>query len=84
MASGPIISQQTEGEKVETVTDFIFLGSKIAVDSDYIHEIQRRLLLGRKAMIKVDSVLKSRDISLLKKVLTVKVVIFPEIKKTEH
>ena len=69
MASGPITSWQIEGEKVETVTDFIFLGTKITVDSDCSHEIKIHLLLGRKAMTKLDSVLKSRDIALLTKVL---------------
>ena len=62
MASGPITSWQIEGEKVETVTDFIFLGTKITVDSDCSHEIKRHLLLGRKAMTKLDSVLKSKGI----------------------
>ena len=61
--SGPIISWQIDGERVETVTDFIFLGSKITADGDYSHEIKRRLLLGRKAMINLDSILKSRDIT---------------------
>ena len=64
MASGPIISWQTDGEKVETVTDFIFLGFKITADSHCSHEIRRHLLLGRKAMTKLDSILKSRDITL--------------------
>ena len=64
MASGPITSQQTEGEKVETVTDFIFLGSKINVDNDFSHEIKRHLFLGRETMTILDNVLKSRDISL--------------------
>ena len=63
MTSGPITSWQMEGEKVETITDLIFLGSKITVDSDCSHEIKRRLLLGRKAMKNLDSVLKSRDIT---------------------
>ena len=63
MASGPITSWQTDGETVETVTDFIFLGSKITVDCDFSHEIKRRLLLGRKAMTNLDSILKSRDIT---------------------
>ena len=79
MASGPIISWQTDGEKVETVTDFIFLGSKITADGDYSHEIKRILiclLLGRKAMTNLDSVLKSRDVTLLTKVHIVKTVIF--------
>ena len=67
MASGPITSWQTDGERVETVTDFIFLGSKITVDGDCRHKIKRRLLLGRKAMTNPDSVLKRRDITLLAK-----------------
>ena len=67
MAPGPIISWQIEGEKVEAVTDFIFLGSKITVDGDCRHEIKKRSLLGRKAMTNLDSVLKSRDITLLTK-----------------
>ena len=71
MASSPISSWQTEGEKVEVVTDFIFLGSKITVDGDCTHEIERRLLLGRKAMISLDSVLRSRDITLPTKVCVV-------------
>ena len=65
MASGPITSWQIDGETMETVTDFIFLGSKITVDGDCNHEIKRRLLLGRKAVTNLDSVLKSRDITLL-------------------
>ena len=72
MASSSITSWQIEGEKVETVTDFIFLGSKITVDGDCSHNSKRRLLLGRKAMIKLDSILKSRDITLLTKVHIVK------------
>ena len=64
-ASGPIISRQIEGEKVEAVTDFIFLGSKITVNGDCSHEIKRQLFLGRKAVINLDSILKSRDITLL-------------------
>ena len=64
MASGPITSWQTEGEKVEVVTDFIFLGSKITADGDCSHEITRRLLLGRNAMANLDSILKSRDITI--------------------
>ena len=64
MASGPIISWQTDGEKMETVTDFIFLGSKITADSDCSHEIRRLLLLRRKVMTNLDSILKSRDITL--------------------
>ena len=67
------------GEKVETVTDFIFLGSKITVDGDCHHEIKRHLLLGRKAMTNLDSVLKSRDIALPAKVCTVKAVVFPVV-----
>ena len=69
MTSNPITSWQIEGKKVEAVTDFIFLGSKITVDGDCSHEIKRRLLLGRKAMTNLDSVLKSRDITLLTKAL---------------
>jgi len=76
MASGPIISWQTDGEKVGTVTDFIFLGSKITVDSDCSHEIKRNLILGRKALTNLDSVLKSRDISLPTKVHIVKAMVF--------
>ena len=68
MVSGPITSWQIDGETMETVTDFIFLGSKITADGDYSHEIKRRLLLGRKAITNLDSVLKNRDISLPKKV----------------
>ena len=74
MASGPIPSWKIEGEKVETVTDFIFLGSKITVDGDCSHEIKRRLLFGRKAMTNLDSILKSRDITLLIKIQMVKTV----------
>ena len=76
MASGPITSWQKEGEKVEAVTNFIFLGSQITVDSDCSHEIKRSLLLGRKAMTNLDSVLKSSDITLLTKVSTVKAMVF--------
>ena len=79
MASGPIISWQIEGEKVEAVTDFIFLGSKITVDGDSSHEIKRRLLLGRKAMTNLDSILKSRDITLPAKVCIVKAMAFPVV-----
>ena len=68
MASSPIMSWQINGETVETVTDFIFLGSKITADGDYSHEIKRRLLLGRKAMTNIDSILKRRNITLLTKV----------------
>ena len=75
-ASGPITSWQIYGEKVETVTDFLFLGSKITADGTYSHEIKRCLLLGRKAIINLDSVLKSRDITLLTKVHIVKVIVF--------
>ena len=77
MASGPITSWQIEGEKVETEADFIFLGSKITTDSVCSHEMKRRLLLGRKAMTKLDSVLKSQDITLLTNVHIVKVMVFP-------
>ena len=72
MASGPITSWEIDGETVETVTDFIFLGSKITADGDYSHEIKRRLLLGRKALTNLDSILKSRHITLLTKVCIVK------------
>ena len=77
MASGPITSWQIDGEKVETVRDFIFLGSKITADGDCSHEIKRLLLLGRKAMTNLGSVLKSRNITLLTKVHTVKAIAFP-------
>ena len=77
MASGPITSWQIEGEKVEVVTDFLFLGSKIIVDGDCSHEFRRRFLFGRKAMTKLDSVLESRDITLLTKVRIVKAMVFP-------
>ena len=76
MASGPITLWQIDGETMETVTDFIFLGSKITADGDCNHEIKRRLLLGRKAMTNLDSILKSRDITLLTKVCIVKLWIF--------
>ena len=79
MASSPITSWQIDGEKLETVTDFIFLGSKITVDGDYSHEIKRCLFLGRKAMTNLDSVLKSRDISLLTKVHVIKAMVFPVV-----
>ena len=79
MASGPITSWQIEGEEVEAVTDFLFLGSKITADDDCSHEIRRRLLLGRKAMTNLDSVLKSRDITLLTKVHIVKAMVFPVV-----
>ena len=93
MASGPITSWQIDGETVETVKDFILRGSKITADSDCSHEIKRHLLLGRKAMINLDSVLKSRDITLSTKVRLVKAMVFPvvmygceswSIKKAEH
>ena len=77
MTSGPITSWQIDGEKVETVRDFIFLGSKITADGDCSHEIKRHLLLGRKAMTNLGSVLKSRNITLLTKVHTVKAIAFP-------
>ena len=93
MASGPITSWQIDGETMETVRDFIFLGSKITADSDCSHEIKRHLILGRKSMTNVDSVLKSRDITLLTKVCLVKALVFPivmyrceswTIRKAEH
>ena len=93
MASSPITSWQKDGEKVETVTDFIFLGSKITADGNCSHDIKRCLLLGRKAMTNLDSVLKSRDITFLTKVCIVKAMVFPvvtcrceswTIKKAEH
>ena len=93
MASSPITSWQIDGETVETVRDFIFPGSKITADGDFSHEIQRRLLLGRKAMTNLDSILKSRDITLPTKVHLVKAKVFPvvmygcesqTIKKAEH
>ena len=77
MASSPITSWQIDGETMETLTDFISGGSKITVDGDYSHEIKRRLLLGRKAMTNLDSLLKSRDITLPTKVHLVKVMVFP-------
>ena len=79
MASGPITSQQINAEKVETLTDFIFLGSKITVDSDCSHEIKRHLLLGRKAITNLDSTLKSRDITWLTKVRIGKAMVFPVV-----
>ena len=93
MVSGPIISWQIDEETVEIVTDFIFWGSKITADGDCSHEIKRRLLLGRKIMIYLDSILKSRDITLPAKVRLVKAMVFPvimygceswTIKKAEH
>ena len=79
MASGPITSWQIDGETMETVTDFIFLGSKITADGDCSHEIKRCLLLGRKAVTDLDSILKSRDITLLTKVCIVKAMVFPVV-----
>ena len=93
MASEPITSWQIDGETMETVTDFIFLGSKITADGDYSHEIKRCLLLGRKVMTNLDSILKSRDFTLPTKVRLVKTMVFPvvmygcecwTIKKAEH
>ena len=93
LASGPNTSWKIDGEKGETVTDLIFLGSKISVDVDYSHEIKRHLLLERKAMTNLDSVLKSRDITLLTKICKVKATVFLvgmhrckswTIKKAEH
>ena len=93
MASEPIASWQIDGETVETVTDFIFLSSKITADGDYSHEIKRHLPLGRKAMTNLDSIFKSRDITLPTKVRLVKAMVFPvvmygceswTIKKAEH
>ena len=93
MASGPITSWQIDGETVETVADFIFLGSKVTADGDCSHEIKRRLLLGRKVMTNLDSILESRDITLPTKVHLVKAMVFPgvmygcesqTIKKAEH
>ena len=79
MASDPITSWQVDGEEVETLTDFIFLGSKITVNGDCSHKIKRHLLLGRKAMTNLDSIFKSRDITLPKKVHIVKAMIFPVV-----
>ena len=79
MASGPITSWQVDEETVETVADFLFLGSKITADGDCSHEIKRRLLLGRKVMTNLDSILKSRDITLPTKVHLVKAMVFPEV-----
>ena len=93
MASGPITSWQIDGETVKTVSDFIFLGSKITADGDCSHEIKRRLLLGGKLMTSLDSILKSRDITLPTKVRLVKAMVFPvvmygceswTVKKPEH
>ena len=80
MASGPITSGQIDGETMETVTDFIFLGSKITADGDSSHEIKKHLLLGRKAMTNLDSILKSRDVTLLTKVRLVKAMVFPAVR----
>ena len=93
MASGPITSWQMDGETVETVADFIFLGSKITADGDFSHKIKRRLLHGRKVITNLDSIFKSRDITLSTKVCLVKAMVFPvvmygceslTIKKAEH
>ena len=93
MASGPITSWEIDGETVETVSDFIFFGSKITVDGDCTHEIKRRLLLGRKAVTSLDSILKTRDITLPTKFCLVKAMVFPVVmygceswtaKKAEH
>ena len=93
MASGPMTSWQIDGETMETVSDFILLGSKITADGDCSHEIKRRLLLGKKVMTNLDSILKSRDISLPTKVHRVKAMVFPvvmygceswTVKKAEH
>ena len=93
MASGPIISWPIDGETVETVADFIFLGSEITADGDCSHEIKRVLLLGRKALTNIDSILKSRDMTLSTKVCLVKAMVFPvvlygceswTVKKAEH
>ena len=78
-ASGPITSRQIDGEKMETVTDFIFLVSKITMDGDCSHEIKKQLLLGRKAVTNLDSILKSRDIILPRKVCIVKAMVFPVV-----
>ena len=79
MASSPITSWQIEGEKVKAVADFLFLGSKITVDGDCSHKIKRRLLLGRKDMTNLDSIIKNRDITLLTKVHIIKAIIFPVV-----
>ena len=79
MASGPVISWQIEEEKMELATDFLFLGSKITVDSDCSHEIRRCFLLGRKAMTNLDSILKCQDITFLTKVRIVKAMVFPVV-----
>ena len=79
MASGPITSWEIDGETVETVSDFIFGGSKISADGDCSHEIKRRLLLGRKVMTNLDSIFKNRDIALLTKVRLIKAMVFPVV-----
>jgi len=79
MASGPVTSWQIDGETVETVADFIFLGSKITADGDCSHEIKRRLLLGMNVMTNLDSILKSRDVTLPTKVRLVKALVFPVV-----
>ena len=79
MASGPITSWQIDGETVETVADFIFLGSKITADGDCSHEIKRHLLLGRKVMTNLESILKSRDVTLPTKICLVKAMVFPVV-----
>ena len=79
MTSGPIISRQIDGVTMETVTGFIFLGAKITADGEFSHEIKRCLLLGRKSMTNLDSILKSRDITLLTKVCLVKAMVFPVV-----
>ena len=79
MASGPITSWQTDGETMEIITDFFFFGSKITADGDYSHEIKRCLLLGRKVMTNLDSILKNRDITLPTKVHLVKAMVFPVV-----
>ena len=79
MASSPITSWQIDGETMETVTDFIFLGSKITADDDCSHKIKRRLLIGRKAMTNLDSILKNRDITLPTKIRLVKAMVFPVV-----
>ena len=93
MASGPITAWQIDGETMEIVTDFTFWGSKITADGDYSHELKRCLLLGRKAMTKLDSILKNKDITLPTKVHLVKAMVFPvvmygceswNVKKAEH
>ena len=79
MASGPITSWQIDGETVETVADFIFLGSKITADGEYSHETKRHLLLGRRVMTNLDSILRSRDITLPTKVHLIKAMVFPVV-----